>query len=210
MGIFGVGKGFYTKSGEIVFGEGLPPPSGGGDFARILRAGTDLEYRMTAGDRHHFTNANVEVQRELRVNQKTTLIGEAELQNSLTVTGATTMNNSLTVNNTIFASGTITSSDERLKENFNPLVGSLEKILKVETYSFNWQNRLRGNQVEIGVKAQQIQKLFPELVRVNKAGYLFVNYQGLIAPVIQAIQEQQKEMDRLKAEMVELKKAFKK
>ena len=53
---------------------------------------------------------------------------------------------------------------------------------------------------KIGVLAQDIQEVFPELVSEDKEGMLSVNYQGLIPVLINALKEQQKEIEYLRAQ----------
>ena len=54
---------------------------------------------------------------------------------------------------------------------------------------------------KIGLLAQEVQKAFPELVKAagDEEGTLSVNYQGMIPVLINAIKEQQKQIDELKA-----------
>jgi hypothetical protein len=51
---------------------------------------------------------------------------------------------------------------------------------------------------KIGVLAQDIQKVFPELVSTDDRDMLAVNYQGLVPVLINALKEQQSEIDGLK------------
>ncbi|MFN3827129.1 MAG: tail fiber domain-containing protein [Micavibrio sp.] len=101
-------------------------------------------------------------------------------------------------------------SDRRLKNNIVPLNdrGSmLEKINKVDTYSFTMKND-DSQQVEFGVMAQDLQTIFPELVRVDETSpenYLSVNYIGMIAPMIEATKELKAENEALKAELASLR-----
>ena len=91
-------------------------------------------------------------------------------------------------------------SDIRLKENIHPLDSPLKKLTSLNGFSFTMIDDPK-HVVEYGVSAQDVQKVFPELVgTVDPAsGTLGVNYQGLIAPMIEAIKEQQAEIDALKA-----------
>jgi hypothetical protein len=50
----------------------------------------------------------------------------------------------------------------------------------------------------VGVIAQEIQEIFPELVSEDVDGYLTVSYVGLLIPLIKTVQEQQKQIDELK------------
>jgi len=92
--------------------------------------------------------------------------------------------------------GTITDvSDRRLKKNIEPLVNSLERILDVEGVSFEMKDENLGRGVELGVIAQELEIIFPELVFEDEKGFKSVNYIGLIAPMIEALKAQQKTID---------------
>ncbi|HZV70257.1 MAG TPA: hypothetical protein VFG10_11965 [Saprospiraceae bacterium] len=58
--------------------------------------------------------------------------------------------------------------------------------------------------VQTGVIAQELQKLFPELVKEDKEGMLSVNYSGLIPVLIESIKDQQNQIDELKKLVMEL------
>ena len=60
-------------------------------------------------------------------------------------------------------SSTLTASDERLKENIEPLEGSLNKILKLKGVKYDWKNKERGTN-QIGLIAQEVEKVVPEVV----------------------------------------------
>ena len=62
---------------------------------------------------------------------------------------------------------------------------------------------------KIGVLAQDIQKVFPELVTADNKDMLAVNYQGLVPVLINALKEQQSEIDTYRKEVSELRKLFK-
>jgi chaperonin cofactor prefoldin len=97
----------------------------------------------------------------------------------------------------------------RLKANIHPLRdrGSMmDKLGQIDTYSFTMKDDKNG-QVEFGVMAQEINKVFPELVRVDDSTaeqYMSVNYVGLIAPLIEASKELKTENEDLKAKMATL------
>ena len=96
----------------------------------------------------------------------------------------------------IRATGDITafySSDERLKENFTPLTGALDKVKAIGGYEFDWKDGIeeivskKGH--DIGVKAQELQAQYPELVHERDNGYLAVDYIKLNAVLIEAVKE---------------------
>jgi len=93
-------------------------------------------------------------------------------------------------------------SDIRLKTKIETLTDVLSKLdqLRGVTYEFkNQEKYAKGPQV--GVIAQELQKVFPQLVFIEKDGYLSVNYSQLTAVLIQAVKEQQQEIDLLKKQM---------
>lgn len=95
----------------------------------------------------------------------------------------------------ILASGTVTeSSDIRFKKEIEEIQNPLEKILKISGNSFKWRTEefpkknFKETQ-DIGVIAQEVQKVFPELVTEGSNGYLSVSYSKLVAPIIGAVKE---------------------
>ncbi|MCH2045994.1 MAG: tail fiber domain-containing protein [Saprospiraceae bacterium] len=90
-------------------------------------------------------------------------------------------------------SGTLTqSSDRTLKTNILPLSSSLSNILELGGYSYHWINtEKRGEDKQIGVIAQEVEALYPELVHKDGNDKLTVNYSGLIPVLIEATKEQQ-------------------
>jgi hypothetical protein len=116
----------------------------------------------------------------------------AGLQNGVT---------SFNVGGAIYASAFNTSSDVRLKENVTTLGGSLDKIQNLRGVSFNWKN---DGKADIGVIAQEVEKVFPALVHTDeKTGYKSVEYANLVGPLIEAVKELKTEKD---AEITALKK----
>ena len=105
----------------------------------------------------------------------------------------------LTVGGTIY--GTVSPSDIRLKENVSELDDDygLNIISKLDPVSFNWKDKSYGEAKQYGFIAQAVQKILPDLVKASPSdGMLGLNYDGLIAPIVKAIQEQQKEIENLK------------
>ncbi len=64
-------------------------------------------------------------------------------------------------------------------------------VRRLRGVSFEWREDMpsghRGK--DLGVIAQEVEEVFPELVHVDARGYKAVNYQGLIAPLIEAVKE---------------------
>ncbi len=104
--------------------------------------------------------------------------------------GDTTISNNLTVNGDV-----VVSSDARLKANIVSLGATLAKLLRIDGKSYTMK---KDGKQKIGVLAQDIQKVFPELVTKDANEMLAVNYQGLVPVLINALKEQQVEINRLK------------
>ena len=101
-------------------------------------------------------------------------------------------------------SGDLTiNSDERLKDNIQPLGSTLNKLHQIEakTYSFKKDEE---HTPKIGVLAQEVQAVFPELVTEGADGILSVNYQGLVPVLINAINEQDAKIAALEAQNEQL------
>ena len=107
--------------------------------------------------------------------------------------------NALSVSGSIEASGNITafaSSDERLKENITTIPDSLEKVKNLRGILFNWKDGYTpkvhpyGTNRDIGVIAQEIQKVLPEVVKENVHNkFLGVKYEKLTPLLLEAIKE---------------------
>ena len=103
-------------------------------------------------------------------------------------------NGDATVSNDLTVSGDVViSSDARLKSNIVSLGSTLPKLLQIDGKSYE----MKGKQ-KIGVLAQEIKEVFPELVSKDDNEMLAVNYQGLVPVLINALKEQQSEIDELK------------
>lgn len=86
-------------------------------------------------------------------------------------------------------SGCTSSSDRRLKENIQPLSNSLEKLLQLQGVEYDYIDKNKfGDKHQIGVIAQDIEKVFPEVVVTdNKTTLKSVAYDHLVAPIIESI-----------------------
>lgn len=103
--------------------------------------------------------------------------------------------------------GTLTqASDARLKKNIQPLSVTLSKLDKINGYTYNWINDQKDAEEQIGVLAQEVQKLYPQLVKQNAQGELSVNYGGLVPVLLEGIKEQQKQIEALQEQTLQQQK----
>ena len=92
------------------------------------------------------------------------------------------------------------SSDERYKDNLKPITNPIDKVKSLTGYTFTWNDnheQFNGND-DIGVVAQEVEKVLPEIVDTRDNGYKAVKYEKMVALLIEAVKEQQKQIDELK------------
>lgn len=104
-------------------------------------------------------------------------------------------------NGNTWSTGNFTFSDKRLKSNIAPLESSMEKLLKLEGVSYIYKDAVGKDKPaqQIGLIAQDVQKVVPEAVAENGDGYLGIDYVKLIPLLIESIKEQHEEIESLKA-----------
>ncbi len=90
------------------------------------------------------------------------------------------------------------TSDRRLKKNIQGYSGALDAISKIDVKTYNMIDQPDNTQKQIGVIAQQLQQVLPSLVQTDNRGYKSVSYAGLTPVLLQAIKEQQQQIDELK------------
>ena len=98
------------------------------------------------------------------------------------------------------------SSDIRLKENIHSLKGTLEKLDSIRAVSYDWKELTEEERKtvhshtgsDIGVIAQEVEEVFPDLVEDRPNGYKAVNYEKLSAVLLSAVKELKQEVEELK------------
>ena len=98
----------------------------------------------------------------------------------------------------------VQSSDQRLKTNSNTMTGALDNELKLRGVTFNWKDS-KNNSLQHGFIAQEMEKIFPNLVGTDSNGFKTINYSGVIPVLTEAIKTQQEEIESLKSENEQLK-----
>ena len=76
-----------------------------------------------------------------------------------------------------------------------------DKVKQIKGVSFDWNNQAEHTGNEIGVIAQDIEKILPELVATRDDGYKAVRYEKIVALLIEAIKDQQSQIDELKSKI---------
>ncbi len=125
------------------------------------------------------------------------------LRNGNVGIGTLTPTQKLHVIGNILASGSITPSDARFKKDIEPIHNSLDKIRQINgvTYyyrSTEFKDLGFTDKQQVGVIAQEVEKVLPQLVFTDDKGYKAVDYTKLVPLLIEGIKEQQKQIDELK------------
>jgi hypothetical protein len=98
-----------------------------------------------------------------------------------------------------------TTSDERLKDDIQPISGCLNKVLSLDAIEFDWNDKQKTySGHDIGLIAQQVQEIAPEIVCEKKDGYLGIRYEKIIPLLIGATQEQDLQIENLEKQIQEL------
>ena len=96
-----------------------------------------------------------------------------------------------------------TDSDIRYKRNICPLHSALEILIKLDPVLYNYNTdkfpeRHFPDREKMGLLAQDVEKVLPNIISTDNEGFKSVNYSELIPLIIQAIKEQQREIETLK------------
>ena len=126
-----------------------------------------------------------------------------------TGTGSLVFNASPTFTGTVTvaelsATGNITSpyfyseSDANLKKDVTPIIGALSSVQALNGVNFTWKH----NDIKaIGLIAQEVEQVLPVVVGVSPEGYKTVQYNSIIAVLIEAVKDQQKQIDELRLKL---------
>jgi hypothetical protein len=101
--------------------------------------------------------------------------------------------------NTITGVNVNTTSDERLKKDIQELTFANEKVKQLKGVSYTLKES--GEQT-IGLIAQQVEEVLPEVVSTNEDGYKSISYGNIVALLIEALKEQDKRIQELEAKLV--------
>jgi hypothetical protein len=117
---------------------------------------------------------------------------------------------SLWVQGNAWSTGAFLSSDVRYKKNISTIENSLDKLMKIRGTSFEFRtDEFKDYQfakgVQFGFIAQELEEVFPEVVKTEINGYKSVNYSSMIPVLLEAIKAQQNQIDELKKEITLLK-----
>ena len=197
----GIGKNLYvdgnlvvtggaTQSSETTFNVGLVPDTDLGAYV-----GTSSKRFSEA----YFGNIRIAVADDNTIDTST---------GNLTLNATTGSNVAITTNTTITGilsvTGDITafwSSDARLKDNIQPIDDPLAKVLSISGNTFDWNEKSNKTGHDVGLIAQEIEKVLPEAVVERDNGYLAVDYHKLVPLLVEAIKELSAKVENLEQKL---------
>jgi hypothetical protein len=201
-----------TSGGNVIFRKKAIAPEFEGDLIGIANTSTTVEVTLDTTNNNRFltfvTNSttgfrNIRTASDITYNPSQKLFSVNNIivngtdESTSTSTGALVTNGGLGVDKNIIAGGTITAnSDEKLKENVITIENALEKVLSLRGVEYD---RIDNGEHQIGVIAQEVERIIPEVVYGDETKS--VAYGNLVGLLIEAIKEQQKEIDELKQKL---------
>ncbi len=109
-----------------------------------------------------------------------------------------------------YATGRWESSDKRWKKNITPLENALDKVSQLQGVSYEWKvdeypEKGFTEDTQIGLIAQDVEEVIPELVHTDNDGYKSVSYGKITAVLVEAVKELKAQNEELRAEIEALK-----
>jgi len=153
-----------------------------------------VEYNGTTKTAGQFDGGTTDPSDTTRLNYDGYFYSTRLYSDSAIVGSAVTINSSgIVVTGIVTATDFNSTSDAKLKTNVQVIEDPLEKVLQINGVSFNW---IKDNKPSMGVIADNIQEVLPELV--SDSDPKTVNYNGLIGLLIECVKQQQEEINILK------------
>jgi hypothetical protein len=146
------------------------------------------------------TDGNLKVNLNATINKKLIVNGDTKLNKKLLLAKCGD------VAKRIDRADKLPSSDRRLKTNITQIKNSLSKILQLNGVEFDFIESANSGYLgvhQIGLIAQDVREIIPEVVGENDDGNLGVSYQHLVALLVEAVKEQQEQINELKRKIGE-------
>ena len=165
------------------------------------------------------TYGNVNVGKNLFVTESISVTGDITIESTLTTASLavsslirTKIYDESKDNNELAIYGIVTStggffdtSDGRLKTNLSPIKVNLDSLSKLQKVHFDWKDKEKmGSSRQLGMIAQEVQELYPELISTSEDGTLSLAYDKLGVIALEAIDLLHKENKELKARLEKL------
>jgi len=219
----------WGQLGETIYGIQINDEAGvsvslssdGTIFAVGARYNDMNNNRTNAGHVRVFTRVNTQIFPGTLDVGGSAVLSNTTVSGTLNVTGLAVFSNQVKISPLVgtgtrnlnvdeFGVITISSSDIRLKENIEPIneIESHLKLLELEPKTYNWIDRDKnGNAREIGLIAQEVQMILPELVFENTNGMYGIHYDKISILMLQSIKQLHTQIDQLENKISEMNNA---
>jgi hypothetical protein len=172
----------FDSAGDIILdadGANISFKDGGTEIATLNNASSDLEIETKVSDK------------DFKIKGNDGGSGITALTIDMSAAGAATFNNDVTA-----------FSDERLKEDIQPITGGLEKVMQLQGVTYKRKD-VSDPKTQIGVIAQQVEPILPEVVLTaeDEMGTKSVDYAKMTAVLIEAVKELKQEITQLKQQI---------
>ena len=194
-------RGFNCNGGKFVVGSSSDPTNGDTSILGTFTVDGQSVFQNSVDIASTLTIAGNVVVQGPSVNFQNTLV----LQGELNGTSATFQDSNgtaniaggqITLSSGIYATGFFATSDIRVKKNIHPITNALETVRKLQGVSYN-RTDTPDTQRHIGVIAQDVEKVLPEVVEENADGLKTVAYSQMVSVLIEAVKELQEKVERL-------------
>ena len=199
LGIDQTFSGANTFSSQIVSSVSTgTAPFSVSSTTKVTNLNADLLDGLTAGN---FLRSNATDTASGVITFSNNTASTTKSDGAVIVTGGVGIGGALNVGGDVVA---YASSDERLKDNIELISNPIKKVQSLKGVTWDWNDNadeLQQSLPNVGVIAQDVEKVLPELVTDRDNGYKGVDYAKLTGLLIEAIKEQQKQIDDLKSQI---------
>jgi hypothetical protein len=219
--LFIIGNGLFSRHNALVvqadgkMGLGINTPAATLD---VKKTGADalVYFRGTQHYAHFMFGANEDTYIRGGLSSSKVVIGDLNNEVIVGIGGSLpgdkfTVNGNTRIIGNLCYTGAITAcSDVRYKTNFSSLKNPIQKIQQLHAIYYNWkqgdfpQMGFTGER-QLGLSAQEVEKILPEIVQTNALGYKSVDYSRLTPLLIEGAKMQQQQIVQLQRENSDLK-----
>lgn len=182
-------------------------PASNGRVAFLAPASTDTVVKINPNKNIHFYSETTTGRVIINAQQVAMTDNDTDLDCGAGTYPRLAVSGNVRVSGDIAVGGIMTcSSDRRFKKNIQFLANPLEKVMQLQAVTYQWRadefpNRNFSAGTQIGLIAQDVEALFPDLVTTDGNGYKSVNYVGLVPVLIEALKAQQAQIAGLQQQL---------
>ena len=158
----------------------------------------NIDFVVGAGSRFNISQTDIDMKVPVNVDDATQ--STTKTTGCMIIDGGVGIAKTLNVGEDVVA---YASSDERYKDNIIPIRNPNEKIKQIGGYTFDWNDKheiFKGKK-DIGVVAQEIEKVLQEIVETRDNGYKAVKYEKIVALLIESNKELIKRVEELESKI---------